>query len=80
MAVYPLDFYRRSELHWKRRVEAAESRRDDPSTNRANERCPNCRLPISTPFVSEYLSGYAVAHHWICRSCDFHWTTRFDPC
>jgi transposase-like protein len=80
MVVYPLEFYRSSELQWKRRVKAAaQSQRDEPSTNRGNETCPNCRLPVSAPFVSEYRSGCVVEHHWLCRSCDFHWTTRFDP-
>jgi hypothetical protein len=45
MVVYPLDFYRRSELQWKRRVKASmRSQRDDSSANRGNECCPNCRL------------------------------------
>jgi len=80
MPVYPLDFYRRSELLWKRRVEASvQPRRDAPWIDRANESCPNCDLAVTTPFVSEYLPGCAVARHWVCRSCDFHWTTRFDP-
>ena len=79
MVVYPLEFHRSSELQWKRRVKAAaQSRRDEPSTNRS-ESCPNCRLPVSAPFVSEYRSGCVVEHHWLCQSCDFHWTTRFDP-
>jgi hypothetical protein len=80
VVVYPLEFYRHSELKWKRRVKAAaRSRRHDPSTKRANESCPNCRLPVATPFVSQYRSGCVVEHHWLCGSCDFHWTTRFDP-
>jgi hypothetical protein len=80
MVVYPLEFHRHSELQWKRRVKASmRCQRDDPSTNRGNECCPNCRLPVATPFVSEYLSGRVVEHHWQWQSCDFGWTTRFDP-
>jgi hypothetical protein len=81
MAVlYPLEFYRRSEQQWKRRVKASTRSEDDKaSTIRGNECCPNCCLPAAKPFVSRYLPGSVVEHHWECKTCEFSWTSRFHP-
>jgi hypothetical protein len=80
MVVYPLEFYRRSERRWKHRVKAsARSQHDDVPKDRGNEYCPNCFLPIAGPLVSRYLAGCVVEHHWLNKSCEFSWTSRFDP-
>jgi hypothetical protein len=75
MAVfYPLDFYRRTERRWKRRVKTYE-RPEAASPDRGNEWCPNCCLPVVRPFVSTYLPG-RVDHYWVCKTCEFGWTSR----
>jgi hypothetical protein len=81
MAVlYPLEFYRRSDREWKSRVTASARPEDDTAAaNRGNECCPNCCLPVARPFVSSYLHGCVVEHHWLCKTCEVSWTTRFDP-
>jgi hypothetical protein len=81
MAVlYPLEFYRRSEQRWKSRVTASARPDDDAAAaNGDNGCCPNCCLPVAKPFVSRYLHGCIVEHHWLCKTCEVSWTTRFDP-
>jgi len=61
MVIYPLEFYRRAERRWKHRVKAStRSQHDDAPTDRGDEFCPNCCLPVATPLVSRYLTGHAV--------------------
>ena len=81
MAVlYPLEFYRRSEQQWKSRVTASTRPEDDTTAaNRDNECCPNCCLPAAKPLVSRYLHGCVVEHHWLCKTCEFSWTSRLHP-
>jgi len=81
MAVlHPLEFFRRSERRWKHRFKApARSAANHAPTNRGNECCPNCCLPTANPFVSRYLPGCVVEHHWECKTCEFRWTNRFHP-
>jgi hypothetical protein len=80
MVIYPLEFYRRSERRWKHRVKAStRSQHDDAPTDRGNEYCPNCCLPVARPFVSRFLAGTVVEHHWLCKTCEFSWTGRFHP-
>src|SRR5260370_36933116 len=78
--IYPLEFHRRSERQWRHRVKASTRSGDNKtSTIRGNECCPNCCLPAAKPFVSRYLPGSVVEHHWECKTCEFSWTTRFHP-
>jgi hypothetical protein len=80
VVLYPPEFYRRSERQWKSRVRVAARPDDDAaSAIRGNECCPNCCLPAAKPFVSRYLHGCVVEHHWQCRTCEFSWTSRFQP-
>ena len=80
MVIYPLEFCRRSERQRKHLVKAStRSQHDDAPTNRGNEFCPNCCLPAARPLVSRYFPGCVVEHHWLCKTCEFTWTSRFDP-
>jgi hypothetical protein len=29
--------------------------------------------------VSRYLHGCVVEHHWLCKTCEASWTSRFHP-
>src|SRR4029453_4682433 len=78
VVIYPLEFHRRANRPGQHRVKAAtRSPESDGSTSRGNECCPNCCLPAASPFVSRYLPGCVVEHHWLCNTCGFSWTTRF---
>jgi hypothetical protein len=80
VVLYPLEFYRRSEPQRKSRVTASTRRADyAASANRGDECCPNCGLPAAKPFVSRYLHGRVIEHHWLCKTCDVSWTSRFHP-
>jgi len=80
VVVYPLEFHRRTNRQWRHRVEAAtRSPESDAPPNRGNECCPNCCLPVAKPLVSRYLPGCIVEHHWVCKTCEFGWTSRFQP-
>jgi hypothetical protein len=81
VVLYPLQFHRRADWQWKARVRAVvrSAARDASAANRGNECCPSCRLPAARPFVSSYLPGSVVEHHWLCRSCELKWTSRFNP-
>jgi hypothetical protein len=80
VVLYPLAFYRRSKRPWKSRVVASrESDHDAAPANLGNECCPNCCLPAAKPFVSRYLHGCVVEQHWLCKTCEFSWTSRFHP-
>jgi hypothetical protein len=80
MVIYPLEFYRHRERQRKHRVKApTRSQRDDAPTNRGNECCPNCCLPAARPLVSRYFPECVVEHHWLCKTCEFSWTSRFHP-
>jgi hypothetical protein len=80
VVVYPLGFIDACNGNGGARVTAlARPHNDDASTNRSNECCPNCCLPAAMPFVSRYLPGCVVEHHWLCKTCEFGWTSRFDP-
>src|SRR5262245_59137772 len=78
MAVlYPLEFFRRSEQQWKSRITASTRPEDDAAAaNRDNECCP---IPVAKPFVSRYLHGCVVEHHWHCKTCEVSWSTHFHP-
>lgn len=79
VVMYPLEFYRRSERQWKSRVTASTRSKDDAgAANRGIECCPDCCLPVAKPFVSRYLHGCVVEHHWRCQTCEVSWTSRFD--
>jgi len=80
VVLYPLAFYRRSKRPSKSRVLASrQSEHDAASANVGNECCPNCCLPAAKPFVSRYLHGCVVEQHWLCKTCEFSWTSRFQP-
>ena len=80
VVLYPLEFYRRSEWRRKSRVTASTRSKDDAAAaRRGNECCPNCCLPAAKPFVSRYLHGCVVEHHWLCETCEVGWTSRFHP-
>jgi hypothetical protein len=78
MVVYPLEFHRRSERQWNHRAKA-NTRAEDDKAKSHGECCPNCCLPVARPFVSRYLPACVIEHHWLCKTCDFSWTSRFDP-
>jgi hypothetical protein len=75
VVLYPLAFYRRSKRP-SRVVASRRSEHDVAFANRGNECCPNCCLPAVKPFVSRYLHGCVVEHHWLCKTCEFSWTSR----
>jgi hypothetical protein len=90
VVLYPLEFYRRHERQGKpqsrqgkpqskRRVEAVVRFKDgESSPERGGECCPNCCLPVATPFVSTYLRE-GVEHYWRCKTCEFDWNSRIPP-
>src|SRR5947209_3638926 len=77
VVLYPLAFYRRSKRPSKSHVVACgQSDHDAAWANLGNGCCPICCLPAANPFVSRYLHGCVVEHHWLCKTCEFSWTSR----
>ena len=79
MVIYPLVFHRRSARQWQRHAKAPAQSDDKRCKAQGNGCCPNCCLPVARPFVSAYLRACVVEHHRRCASCEFSWTSRFDP-
>lgn len=80
VVLYPLEFYRRSDRPRKSRLTASTRSEDAAAAaTRGGECCPSCRLPAAKPFVTRYLHGCVVEHHWQCKTCEVGWSTRFHP-
>src|SRR2546429_3269940 len=80
MADYPLEFYRRSEQQWRRRTIRPLAPIEDAETPmRRSNKCPQCCIMATEPFVSTYRPGGFIAHYWKCKSCEFNWNTTGQP-
>src|SRR5439155_16448556 len=80
MADYPLEFYRRSEQQWRRRTIRPLAPIEDAETPmRRSNKCPQCCIMATEPFVSTYRPGGFIAHYWKCKSCEFNWNTVRPP-
>jgi hypothetical protein len=72
MAVYPVEFHRRTERKWPRNAASSvQIRRAD--------QCPHCCILAAGPLVSVHLPGGDIKHHWRCKACEFDWDTIFRP-